>query len=370
MKLTSTITIKKFLGSGHYGRVYEANDEALGKVAVKVLMRQDDETDAKWAARKAALIKEGNLLAQIDHRHVVRVHHVTKIGEAHANACHTHFDSGVAPTPCAADAEVPILVLRHCDGGSAEDFYRHGPQTIGEVQRLGLDITTGLVEVHGKGMLHRDIKPGNILFHGEHALISDFGLVTNDLQFGYASAQGYLDHLAPELFPSDDEDGLSSVKTDVWAFGMTVYRLLHGAQWYRSPHRSVLEAGELRDHLAWLPHVPKAWQRFVRKCLDPSPDKRYQRAEELFSALGKLPTEPAWVCRVKPVAHGMHLEWTMKRAGMKYRATLEPQSSIRSEWTYERIGRTGRRLAVKGSGGKPVAHSKALAAVKELLLAG
>jgi serine/threonine protein kinase len=152
---------------------------------------------------------------------------------------------------------------------------------------MGTDVLMGLGALHARGMLHRDIKPANILVDSfVVAQISDFGLVTDELILGYGSQAGYSDHIAFEVWKGD----LTSVKTDIWAFGMTLFRLLHGKTWYEDAPkpRLIVTLGNFADTLKWLPHIPATWRRVVRTMLRDNPYDRYQSALQAQNALAAL----------------------------------------------------------------------------------
>src|SRR5690606_29051360 len=118
-----------------------------------------------------------------------------------------------------------------CHGGSLEPAYRKGPIDDATVLKIAREVCLGLAALHDRGMVHRDIKPGNILLDRNGvAKVSDFGFVTDEIVEGYAAGAGYLDHLAPEYYSS----GVTSTRSDLWALGVTLYRLLHGHAWYSS----------------------------------------------------------------------------------------------------------------------------------------
>ena len=155
----------------------------------------------------------------------------------------------------------------------------------------------GLSAMHARGMIHRDIKPANILLNGKsEAQISDFGHVTDDLVMGYASQAGYADHISYEVWNGKG----TSVKSDIWALGMTLYRLIHGKTWYEEAPdpRTLVKYGRFADTLRWLPHVPKPWRRVVRKMLNDDDTLRYQSAAQTLKALANLPTSPVWETKV------------------------------------------------------------------------
>ena len=242
-----------FLGSGGFGKVYKAVDPVHGDVAIKVLKQALGESDPDWQMRKAGLIHEGQRLSEAHHQNVVNVFSIHESGD-----------------------EI-MLVLEYCAGGSLDRGYKVGPLTPNTVKVYATQVALGLSALHARGMIHRDIKPANILLDGAgKARVGDFGLVTNNILLGYASAQGYGDHLAIEIHQGNG----TSVKTDIWALGMTLYRLLHGDVWYRendSPRRTV-PMGGFAGKLRWLPHVPNGWRRLIRKAMHDDTTKRFQTA--------------------------------------------------------------------------------------------
>jgi len=269
----TSLHLEKRIGSGHFGDVWEGQDPIHGRVAVKIFRKMDDELPENWLQRKSDLLTEGQRLKDAEHEHVVRVFH---IAEAH-------------------EQDSVYLIMEYCGGGCLMDHYRQGPMQISTLRDVLMDAAFGLQAVHMRGMIHRDIKPSNILLDSaNHAKIADFGLVTNRLVLGYASGMGYNDHLAPEVFNAL----ATSVRSDVWAFGMTVYRLLHGEKFYSQyprPSESVWK-GQFARKLIWLPHIPDSWRRFVRKCMADDPDQRFQNATELLSGIERLTIKPNWKC--------------------------------------------------------------------------
>lgn len=261
------------LGAGQFGIVYLAEDQLHGKVAVKLIKRRSTELDQQWQERKAELLFEGTRLKAAEHPNVVRVFDVRQTDDGNA----------------------VLLVMEYCSGGSCEQLYRAGPLPISKVQDLLMDTALGLKTVHARGMLHRDIKPANIMITAAgRAKLGDFGLVTEELVHGHPAAAGYLDHLAFEYF----RNRKTSERTDIWAFGVTAYRLLHGRAFYESlpqPASSVPK-GRFGATLPWLPHIPKSWRRSVRKSLNDDPSKRIESADEFFAELSKLPNAPSWDC--------------------------------------------------------------------------
>jgi serine/threonine-protein kinase len=274
-RLQSNLTLGALIAAGHFGEVYAGRDDVHGQVAVKVFRQNIGESQADWQARKAGLLAEGQRLKQATHRNVVQVFQLLESGP---------------------DDKIH-LVMEYCSGGSLQQPFEQGPMILKDIRDLVTQVCFGLQALHSRGMLHRDIKPGNILRDGNGVgKLGDFGLVTDNLIFGYASQQGYLDHLAYEVWNGSG----TSVRSDIWALGMTVFRLIHGHQWYlRFPQpQMIVRSGGFRDTLKWLPHVPKRWRRFVRQMLHDDPDSRHQDAGQVIAALSDLSIVPEWRCTV------------------------------------------------------------------------
>ncbi|WP_244088228.1 serine/threonine-protein kinase [Aeromonas caviae] len=238
--------------------------------------------------------------------------------------------------------------MAYCSGGSLQSVYEIRPMRLLEVRKAGTEVSLGLEALHARGMLHRDIKPGNILIDAVGvAQLGDFGLVTDNLILGYGSQAGYLDHIAYEVWLGNG----TSVKTDIWALGMTLFRLLHGKAWYEAvvAPRHIVKDGGFADTLQWLPHIPKAWRRVIRKMLNDDPALRYQTADQVLNALSRLPT-PNWATTVTSTV----VRWE-QILGTRRKVVEWTQHSPRShEWKSwsEPYGVPGRNKLLGGSNGK------------------
>lgn len=267
-----SIKLGRQIGKGGFGKVYKAKDPVQGTVAVKVFRRRRRERDAEWQNRSKKLLDEGKRLKDSEHDNVVKVFDVKE-----------------------KNNEI-WLVMEFCKGGSLQNYYEKGPMCFSILRDVFTEVALGLHAIHKRGMIHRDIKPANILLDEiNHAKIGDFGLVTNDIFDGYASAAGYIDHVAKEVFITRE----TSIKSDIWAFGMTVYRMLNGKEFYEDtvpdPRRHVQQGG-FAKRLSWLPHIPKRWRNFVRSTMNDDTQKRMQDSQELLSKLGNLPIVHDWEC--------------------------------------------------------------------------
>lgn len=320
----SELKIGPKIGNGHFGEVFEADDPAHGKVAVKVLRRQAFHDDATWPTFKDTYLAEAKSLSRATHRNVVQVHHVVEEDDG----------NGVA------------ICMAYCPGGSLQSCFEAGPMPLGAVRKAGTEVLMGLGALHARGMVHRDIKPANILLDGRNtAQISDFGLVTDNLVLGYASQAGYGDHIAFEVWHGKG----TSAKSDIWALGMTLYRLLHGQAWYDALPQpmDVVKNGGFANTLKWLPHIPKGWRRVLRKMLNDDDPARYQNAAQVLAGLAKLPEAENWTVEV---ADNL-VRWEQIKNKRLVVVEWKRHSARKHEWEAwsEPLG-TGRKRALGGSG--------------------
>ncbi|MCX2864295.1 serine/threonine-protein kinase [Paucibacter sp. PLA-PC-4] len=311
------------LGSGHFGDVFLGLDSVHGEVAVKVISRSVGESDSDWLARRAGLLAEAQHLSKARHENVVQVHSIHEL----------------------PDGSSVRLCMAYCPGGSLQGAFDAGPMPLLQVRKVGAEVALGLEALHAREMLHRDIKPGNILLTASGvSQLGDFGLVTDDLILGYGSQAGYFDHIAYEVW----HGGPTSRKTDIWALGMTLYRLLHGKAWYElsPPPKDLIKHGSFSDTLRWLPHVPKAWRRVIRKMLNDDSDLRYQSASQVLNALSVLPT-PAWSTTVAPGK----VMWEQRLGDRRRLVEWTEHSARKHEWKAwsEPVGRPGRNMTLGGS---------------------
>ncbi|MCW3474544.1 serine/threonine-protein kinase [Limobrevibacterium gyesilva] len=319
------LQIGRRLGSGHFGVVFLGQDVVHGQVAVKVLARKPTQSDAEWQVFKTGFLAEAQNLSKATHRNVVQVYHIEEL----------------------PDGNSIRFCMAYCPGGSLQSAFETGPKTLPTVRKAGTEVLMGLAALHARQMLHRDIKPGNILIDAAGvAQIGDFGLVTDDLMFGYGSQAGYSDHIAYEVW----QGGGTSAKSDIWALGMTLFRLIHGKQWYEEAPdpQTIIPNGGFAGTLKWLPHVPKSWRRCIRKMMNDDPASRYQTASQALEALSRLPITPVWSAAVAADLVRWEQTTQTRRIMVEWKR-LSPRKHKWMAWS-EPLGR-GRKMTLAGSGG-------------------
>jgi eukaryotic-like serine/threonine-protein kinase len=319
----SALTIGAKIGNGHFGEVFHGVDPAHGNIAVKVLSREAHQDDARWQLYKGSSLNEAQNLSKATHRNVVQVHHVVE------------GDGGNSIVIC----------MEYCAGGSLQKKFEAGPMSLRALKKAATEILHGLGVLHQRGMLHRDIKPANILLDGNGvAKLADFGLVTDDLLLGYGSQAGYWDHIAYECW----HNGPTSSKSDIWAVGMTLFRLMHGQVWYKEgpDPQSLIKHGGFANSLKWLPHIPKSWRTFIRRTMNDDPAGRFQNAQQALAGLASLPVEPIWTVEVAPDL----ITWERTKGQRLVKVEWERISPRRQKWrAWSEPIDVGRSLSLGGS---------------------
>ncbi|MEU1782947.1 protein kinase [Streptomyces abikoensis] len=208
--------VTAMLGRGGMGVVARAVDELLGReVAVKVLRAYTDASAPELADLRARMRREAQAAARVRHGGVVTVHDVTE------------------------EQGLPVIVMELVDGPSLDDVLaERGTLEPHEAAAIGAKLMDALDAAHRAGVLHRDVKPGNVLLErGGRVVLTDFGIATMEATGDDAMAKltrsgeivGSLDYLPPER-AQGMEPGPAS---DIWSLGMTLYAAVEGASPFR-----------------------------------------------------------------------------------------------------------------------------------------
>jgi serine/threonine-protein kinase len=257
--------ILREVGRGGMATVYLANDLHLQrKVALKVL-----KPDLAATVGSRRFLHEIRVTANLQHPHILPL-----------------FDSGKANGSL-------YYVMPFVEGESLRDrIGREGRLPVAEVARLLRDIADGLAAAHAIGIVHRDIKPGNVLISGRHAMISDFGLAkavreasTPNTLTALGVALGTPFYMAPEQATAERVDH----RADIYSLGAVAYELLTGRPPFAGRHAQQVLTAHVTETPAplseRLPSVPPELEQLVMRCLAKNPADRWQRAEEMLPQL-------------------------------------------------------------------------------------
>nr|WP_229852557.1 serine/threonine-protein kinase [Streptomyces albospinus] len=199
------------IGRGGMGVVCRADDQVLGReVALKVLRAYTDASAPELADLRTRMQREARAAARIRHAGVVTVHDVID------------------------EAGRPVIVMELVDGPSLDDAIgRRGPLDPREIARIGAAVMDALDAAHQVGVLHRDVKPGNVLLDSSgRVVLTDFGIASIEAPGDGATTNitrsgelvGSLDYLPPERAQGMDP----SPASDIWSLGMTLYAAVEG----------------------------------------------------------------------------------------------------------------------------------------------
>ncbi|MGW5427225.1 protein kinase domain-containing protein [Streptomyces sp. NPDC004059] len=274
------------LGRGGMGVVWRAVDEVLGReVAVKELRTYTDTAGPELSELRLRMQREARAAARVRHPGVVSVHDVAEVDGR------------------------PLIVMELIDGPSLDDVLRErGTLDPYEAARIGAAVTDALAAAHRAGVLHRDVKPGNILLdRSGRVVLTDFGIATMD-DPGDGSATrltrsgelvGSLDYLAPERAQGAEP----GAPADVWAVGATLYAAVEGASPFRRTSTYSTLTAIVSEPLPE-PHRAGPLAPVLRRLMDKRPDVRPD-AEEAREALREVartrtPDVPTTTLRVTP----------------------------------------------------------------------
>ncbi|MFE6857536.1 protein kinase [Nocardia sp. NPDC057668] len=273
-------TIERLLGAGGMGAVYLAEHPRLRRrVALKVLAA----TFTSDAKARSAFTREADLAAGLDHPNIVPVYDRSEL-----------------------DDPALWLAMRHIEGGDVAALLEHHPAGLAPARavRLITDAACALDHAHARGVLHRDVKPANLLIehdrgHGERAVLTDFGIArTLDDTVTLSGIAATFAYAAPERFSDTPADH----RADIYSLGCTLFQLLTG----RQPYARKDQAAVIGAHLTAPPPSPREVRPDLRADLDAvlatalakSPDARYPTCTALAEAAARAlppiaPTERA-----------------------------------------------------------------------------
>lgn len=255
-------TLTEQIGEGGMGAVFKALDNNLNRyVALKILKKEISAN----AEEQEKLAKEARLTAAINHQHVVKVYH---FGRDHGQF---------------------YLAMELVEKGSLDQLMSI-QKRVGEAQVLevGMQIAMGLSAALELDLIHRDIKPGNILFADAHtAKLVDFGLaIVMDEE---ASVRGEIwgtpYYIAPEKLDNQPED----FRSDIYSLGGTLFHALAGRPPYEAESASMVALKQLKSQQvslqAFAPDVSSETAYVINRMMAKAPDDRYQSYEELIGHL-------------------------------------------------------------------------------------
>jgi tetratricopeptide (TPR) repeat protein len=253
------------LGGGGMGVVYAARDTKLGRrVALKFLPPQWSHDDDA----KQRFIREAQAASAADHRNICTIHDIAST----------------------ADGRL-FIVMAHYDGQTIKQKLESGPIEIETAVEIAAQVAEGLAHAHANGIVHRDIKPGNLMVSADGVKILDFGLAkfATSLQLTIeGSTIGTAAYMSPEQVRGQEADA----RSDLWSLGVVLYEMLAGRVPFFGAYPEAVSYAILNEPppalRALRPDVPEALEQLVFRALHKEPAVRFQNARDVARALRTL----------------------------------------------------------------------------------
>jgi eukaryotic-like serine/threonine-protein kinase len=262
------------LGSGGMGEVFKARDTRLDRaVAIKILqghLAVSPETQQRFE-------REARVISSLNHPHICTLYDIG------------HQDG------------MDYLVMEYLEGESLADRLTKGALPLPEILKIGIEVVDALDRAHRQGLVHRDLKPGNIMLTKSGAKLLDFGLaratglapiageMSSPTMSRPLTAEGTIvgtfQYMAPEQLEGKEADG----RSDLFSFGAVLYEMATGRRAFEGKSQASLIASILKEAPAPISSIsavtPPALDRVVMRCLEKDPEDRYQTARDVLLEL-------------------------------------------------------------------------------------
>jgi serine/threonine protein kinase len=272
------------LGAGGMGEVYLANDTKLDrKVALKIL--HSEMVDDQNGDRVRRFVQEAKAASALNHPNILTIYEIDEI-----------------------DSE-QFIATEFIDGQTLRERIRKGTLSVSDVLDVGIQVASALSATHTVGIIHRDIKPDNIMLrHDGIVKVLDFGLAKltrereipdtnsfattqNFINTGIGVVLGTAQYMSPEQARGFDLDA----RTDIWSLGCVLYEMISGKPPFAAPTTIDVMSGILhREPESLLPHLaegPRDLDRVVFRALRKDREERYQTVKDLLIDLKDLKRE-------------------------------------------------------------------------------
>jgi Tol biopolymer transport system component/predicted Ser/Thr protein kinase len=322
------------LGAGGMGEVYRARDSRLERqVAIKVLpaaLTGNEQVRARFE-------REAKTISRLNHPNICTLHDVGNVDG------------------------IEFLVMEYIEGKSLAEILEKGPLPLDEALRYGIQVAEALGRAHRQGVVHRDLKPGNVMITPAGAKLLDFGLAKTAREASEpvdgltnlptqqhnlteeGTILGTVQYMAPEQLEGKEADA----RTDIFAFGMLLFEMITGRKAFTGKSRVSLIAAIMEHQppsiASMQPLSPPALDRLIRTCLEKDADDRWQTAHDLELQLRWIEEGGSEVGLPAPIAARRkgreRVSWIVAAlfflgmaafAGFWYRATHAPVRMVRT----------------------------------------
>jgi serine/threonine protein kinase len=266
-KKISHYKIIEKLGSGGMGVVYKAEDIKLNRIVALKFLPPEHLRDAD---SKERFIREAKAASALDHSNIITIYDINE----------TKPDSGEQ-----GDNQI-FIAMAYNEGQALNEIIQKGPLKINRSLDIAIQIAQGLEKAHTNKIVHRDIKPGNIMVSEEGDVkILDFGLAKlsgQTLLTKAGSTLGTAAYMSPEQAQAEKVD----YRTDLWSLGVVLYEMLTGQLPFKGEYEQAviyaIQADQPEPVTGLRSGVPMDLEKIIDKLLAKDPKERYQTAADLI----------------------------------------------------------------------------------------
>jgi tRNA A-37 threonylcarbamoyl transferase component Bud32 len=252
------------IAAGGFATVYRARDTELGRVVALKVLHPHMARDPQYVER---FLREARMAASISHSNVVTIHEVGREGNSH------------------------FIAMEYLPS-SLEDRLRRGRMPVPEALGIARQVALALQAAHQQGVVHRDLKPQNIMFTQDGTIrVTDFG-IARAAELSTMTASGMVLGTPSYMSPEQAQGQRVDARSDIYPLGCVLYQMLTGTL----PFQSSTTWEVIRQHIEAAPRqlrqlradVPAAVEQLASRCLEKDPNRRYQTAGELAAAIDRL----------------------------------------------------------------------------------
>ncbi|MBQ8382290.1 MAG: Stk1 family PASTA domain-containing Ser/Thr kinase [Clostridia bacterium] len=262
--------IKSLVGSGGMSRVFLVDDLLLHRELALKMLREDISKDEAAVRR---FIHESKAVSMLSHPNIVSVYDVS------------------------VTSEIKYIVLEYAEGITLKEYLQeHGPLSPEETIHIAVQILSGLQHAHSRGIIHRDIKPQNIIIAPDGSIkVTDFGIakIPNSETITMADkAIGSVHYISPE-----QASGLRvDMRSDLYSLGIILYELICNRVPFEAENAVAVACMQISSRAVppseIVPDVPKGLEQIVMKAISKRPADRFENATQMLTCLQRLETTP------------------------------------------------------------------------------
>jgi serine/threonine protein kinase/tetratricopeptide (TPR) repeat protein len=276
-KTVSHYRILEKIGEGGMGVVYKAEDTRLKRTVALKFLPKEFTKDTPAIER---FMLEAQAAAALDHPNICTIYEINE------------------------SEDQTFISMAYIKGKSLKEKIESGPLEIEEALNIAAQVAEGLQEAHEKGIVHRDIKPGNVMITEKgQAKITDFGLAK--LEWGTdltktATIMGTAAYMSPEQARGEKVD----LRTDIWSLGCVLYEMLTGKRPFQSVHDQAVIYSILKEKPVPMKEIridiPQKLEQVIEKCLEKDRRKRYKDMSALIDEIKSIVLKPKLLVSEKP----------------------------------------------------------------------